>query len=67
MKVLTAGRSFALVELDFVDFFPRSTDFIHLAGDFPIVAYKNCSNTGDSGPAVEQLVSTQIHTPHGSL
>jgi hypothetical protein len=37
MKVLT-GKSFALVELDFADFLPRSTDFIHLAGDFPIVA-----------------------------
>jgi hypothetical protein len=37
MKVLT-GKSFALVELDFADFLPRSTDFIHLAGDFPMVA-----------------------------
>jgi hypothetical protein len=37
MRVLT-GKSFALVEPDFADFFPRSTDFIHLAGDFPIVA-----------------------------
>jgi hypothetical protein len=27
----------ALVELDLADFFPRSTDLIHFAGDFPMV------------------------------
>jgi hypothetical protein len=37
MKVLTGSKSFALAELDFDDFLPRSTDFIHLAGDFPMV------------------------------
>jgi hypothetical protein len=36
IKVLT--DSFVLVELDLVDFFPKRTVLIHLAGDFPILA-----------------------------
>jgi hypothetical protein len=37
IEVLT--DSFVLVELDLVDFFPKSTVLIHLAGDFPILAF----------------------------
>uniref|UniRef100_A0A0A9D684 Uncharacterized protein n=1 Tax=Arundo donax TaxID=35708 RepID=A0A0A9D684_ARUDO len=36
--LLFSAPSFALVEPDLVDFFPKSTDLIHFAGDFPIVA-----------------------------
>jgi hypothetical protein len=45
IKVLTG--SFVLIEPDLVDFFPKSTVLIHFAGDFPILASPQQSNTAE--------------------
>uniref|UniRef100_A0A0A9E0L6 Uncharacterized protein n=1 Tax=Arundo donax TaxID=35708 RepID=A0A0A9E0L6_ARUDO len=47
--LFAAFVSFALVEPDFVDFFPKSTDLIHFAGDFPHSSRTEPSNAANSG------------------